>query len=281
MSARSQSAIAAAVAVARREGLSCDDPVVLREAWHVLVHLRPSPVVARVSAPAAPGGPKADDVIRELAVASHAARRGAPVIPPSEEIDPGPHRFYGHVVTFWHYVEPVGEVDAETAGRGLREIHEALADYEGPLPATGHPEELREMLQLLDESDDVAFLRRVAAMSPQVDGQALHGDAHLFNCLASRDGPLWHDFETACSGPREYDLAALVLRDLSDGGDPSAMDALRAYGEHDADLLEAFVPVYAVWVYASFLTALPHRPELRPVVRARLDWLRRYVDASS
>jgi phosphotransferase family enzyme len=281
MSNRSQSAIAAAITVARREGLSVDDPVVMRDAWHVLVHLRPSPIVARVSAPPIPGGPKADDVIRELAVASHAARRGAPIIPPSDEIHAGPHEENGHVVTFWRYVEPVGEVDAQAAGHGLREIHEALSDYDGPLPAAGHPEDVREMLQSLDESDDVAFLRRVASISPQVNGQALHGDAHLFNCLATRDGPLWHDFETACSAPREYDLAALIIRDLSDGGDPAARTALRAYGEHDADLLRAFIPVYAVWVYASFLAALPRRPELRPVIRARLDWLRSYVDASS
>ena len=43
------SAVAAAVAVAAAHGVRCDEPVVLRQAWHVLVHLSPSPVVARVS----------------------------------------------------------------------------------------------------------------------------------------------------------------------------------------------------------------------------------------
>jgi hypothetical protein len=46
-------AVAAAVAVASAAGLYSDDPVVLRDAWHVLVHLRPLPLVARVPA----GGP--------------------------------------------------------------------------------------------------------------------------------------------------------------------------------------------------------------------------------
>jgi hypothetical protein len=92
MVAGSQSAVAVALAVARAQGVRCEDPVVLREAWHVLVHLAPSPIVARVSTGlASPGGPKPADVVRELAVASHAARLGAPVVPPTEELDPGPH----------------------------------------------------------------------------------------------------------------------------------------------------------------------------------------------
>ena len=47
------SAVEAAVAVAAAYGLRCDQPVVLSEAWHVLVHLRPFPVVARVTSGAA------------------------------------------------------------------------------------------------------------------------------------------------------------------------------------------------------------------------------------
>jgi hypothetical protein len=46
---RAMSAVEAAVAVADAYGVHCEKPVVLREAWHVLVHLWPSPVVARVT----------------------------------------------------------------------------------------------------------------------------------------------------------------------------------------------------------------------------------------
>jgi hypothetical protein len=46
----SQGAIAAALAVARAHGLHCREPVVLREAWHVLVHLRPPAYVGWVTA---------------------------------------------------------------------------------------------------------------------------------------------------------------------------------------------------------------------------------------
>jgi Phosphotransferase enzyme family len=279
MSARSESAIAAAVAVASGQGVTSNDPVVLREAWHVLVHLRPFPIVARVSAPPTPGGPKADDVIRELAVASHAARRGAPVVAPSDEIDPGPHFEDGRVVTFWRYLETTRELNPADAGRALRVVHDALDDFTGNLPPAGHPEDLPEMFASLDDSDDVAFLRRLASDAPHLDGQALHGDAHLLNCIASSAGPLWHDFETACRGPREYDLAALILRHFTQG-DEAAREALAAYSDHDGDLLKRAMPLYAVWVFASMLTAVPRRPELETVVHERIDWLRDFVGAS-
>ena len=102
----SESAVRAAVEVAAEHGLRSDDPLVLRDAWHVLVHLRPLPLVARVSSGRPyPEGPPEEDVVRELEVASHAARAGAPVVRPSDLLDPGPHRHGGHVVTFWQYVE--------------------------------------------------------------------------------------------------------------------------------------------------------------------------------
>jgi hypothetical protein len=183
-----ETAVAAALAVARAQRLRCDDPVVLRDAWHVLVHLRPSQIVARVStALPFPEGPNPDDIERELAIALHAARAGAPVVP-----------------------------------------------------------------------------RRLASRGSPAEGQALHGDAHLGNCMASPAGPLWHDFETACRGPREYDLAAL-----------GSAEALAAYGGHDSDLADEMLVLYLVWVTASMLVALPRRPELTQAVERRLDWLRR------
>jgi Phosphotransferase enzyme family len=281
MTRGSRSALAAAVAVANGCGLYCDEPVVLRQAWHVLVHLRPSPIVARVSSAIPfPKGPNPNDVVRELDVAGHAARAGAPVIPPTDDVDPGPHHHGGHIVTFWRYIDARGEVDPRSAGRGLRMVHDALLDYAGALPPAGHPDDVRAMLASVEGSADVELLGDLATRNASVDGQALHGDAHLDNCLPAAEGPLWHDFETSCRGPREYDLAALVLRDRSRGGDAPAREALAAYGLHDADLLDEVLPVYAAWVFASFLVAVPRRPELAPILDERLRWLRRFVGAA-
>jgi len=266
----SESAVEAAVAVAAEHGLRSDDPIVLRDAWHVLVHLRPLPLVARVSSGRPyPEGPPEDDVIRELAVASHAARAGAAVVPPSDLLDPGPHRHGAHVVTFWQYVEPKREVEPVAAGEALRAIHDALADYEGALPSL-HTDDLVGILDSIEPSADVDFLRELGLRQPAGPRQAIHGDAHLANCLP---GPLWHDFETTCSGPREFDLAALTLSDEVRHDDASRI-ALEAYGDHDAELLQECLPIYAAWIYASFMVALPRRPELGPVLALRLRWLR-------
>jgi hypothetical protein len=266
----SESAVAAAVEVAAEYGLRADDPVVLRDAWHVLVHLRPLPIVARVSSGRPyPDGPPEEDVIRELAVASHAARKGAPVVPPSDLLDPGPHRRGGHVVAFWQYAGRPREVEPVAAGEALRAIHDALADYDGELPSL-HTADLAGILDSLEPSADVEYLRDRGLRQPTGIAQAIHGDSHLANCLP---GPLWHDFETACRGPREFDLAALTLSDEV-RYDAASRIALEAYGDHDADLLEECLPVYAAWIYASFMAALPRRPELGPVLDQRLRWLR-------
>ena len=278
--ANTESPVAAAVAVARAHGIRCQRPIVLRQAWHVLVHLAPAPVVARVSSGIPfPEGPRPDDVVRELYVARHAALGGAPVIPPTDDPDPGPHAHEGHVVTFWRYAAPHGDVDPGEAGRDLRVIHDALLDYDGPdLPPAGHPGDVVEMLADVPESADVELLRRIAARQPRLGGQALHGDAHLGNVLRAGDDQYWHDLESTCRGPREYDLAALVCLDRLEGDEPAARSALAAYGPHDDELVDELIPVYAAWVYASFLLTLSRRPELEPILTDRLGRLRRFSD---
>jgi len=166
-------------------------------------------------------------------------------------------------------VEPRREVEPVAAGEGLRAIHDALAGYEGELPSL-HTGDLTRITESLEPSADVDLLRELGLRQPAGRLQALHGDAHLANCLP---GPLWHDFETACRGPRELDLAALSLSARVRDDDPSRI-ALEAYGDHNADLLEECLPVYAAWIYASFMIALPRRPELGPVLDDRLRWLR-------
>jgi hypothetical protein len=268
---RAVSAVDAAVAVAGAYGVRCEEPVVLSKAWHVLVHLSPEPVVARVTS----GAPGVDpgDVERELAVAVHLGGAGAPVVQPSDLLPPGPHRYGGHTLVFWRYLEREGELDAVAAGRGLRTIHDALADYDGELPRGGRADEVREMLEPFAPSDDVELLCELAARELP-EGQALHGDAHLSNCIQTAAGPIWHDLETACRGPREYDLAALLLSDRSGRSDPAARTAAHAYGDYDEELLDRALPVYAAWVAASFMVAVARRPEFAPSLEQQLRFLR-------
>ena len=267
------SAVVAAVAVAESHGVSCEKPIVLRESWHVLVHLWPSPVVARVTS----GAPGVDpvDVERELTVARHAARAGAPVIEPSDLLPPGPHRHDGHTLVFWRYLVRAGKPDPTAAGKGLRTIHASLSDYDGELPRAGRAENVRAMLKPFARSDDVELLCELASRELP-EGQALHGDAHLSNCIQTEGGPIWHDLETACRGPREYDLAALVLSDRSREPDPEARIAAAAYGDYDEELLDQALPVYAAWIAASFMVAVARRPDAAPSLERQLRFIRRF-----
>jgi hypothetical protein len=263
--------VSAAVAVARAHGLQVGEPVVLRAAWHVLVHLSPAPVVARVTS----GAPGVDpgDVERELRVAVHAARRGAPVIEPTDLLDPGPHERDGRTMVFWRYVEQRGQVDPAAAGRALGQLHDALADFDGELPRAGRQHDVASMLAGLEPSPDVELLRELAARELP-SGQALHGDAHLHNCMSGLLGPVWHDLETSCRGPREYDLAALLHGHRVDGDDSAGSRALEAYGAHDRELLDVALIAYTAWIAASWLVALPRRPALGPRLERQLAYLR-------
>src|SRR4029077_1972880 len=97
---------------------------------------------------------------RALEFAPRAARAGAPVVPPSDLLDPGPHRHGGHVVVFWKYAGQPREVEPVAAGEGLRAIHEALADYGGELPSL-HTDDLARITDSLEPSPDVDLLREL------------------------------------------------------------------------------------------------------------------------
>lgn len=247
--------------------MRCDDPVVLSAQWHTLVHLRPAPVVARATGGSGFGG--SGDAVRELHVSRHAVARGAPVVPPTDLLDPGPHEHAGYTLVFWQYVEHDGAPDPVAAGERLRALHDALADYDGELPQA-RAERVHELLAALPPSADVELLRELASR-PLPSGQALHGDSGLYNCLSTARGPVWHDLETACRGPREYDLAALILRNRCYGDHPAGERALAAYGMYDDALLERAIVSHAAWIAASWL-----RADNAEQVEGELRFLRSY-----
>jgi hypothetical protein len=168
----------------------------------MLVHPWPSPVVARVTSGATGVDPA--DVERELTVARHAARAGAPVVQPSDVLPPGPHRRDGHTLVFWRYVAQAGTLDVAAAGRGLHAIHDSLADYEGELPRAGRAEEVRTILQPFGPSDDVELLCELASRELP-DGQALR---------SGRDSPP----PGRRARPRTPAAVLARLRPLSPGG---------------------------------------------------------------
>ena len=174
------------------------DPVILRDQLNVFVHLRPAPVVARVAGTIARVRPGATWQRRELAIAGHLARVGAPVVAPSDELPPGPHEHDGHVISFWRYVPPTGEpVDPVAAGDALRECHEALRSFSGSLPVLSGVTEAEALLmklaaeEALDRQTATTLLHRIEDLHATLGSlrspiQPLHGDAHLNNVLKAR-----------------------------------------------------------------------------------------------
>jgi hypothetical protein len=231
--------VTAALNAARRHGLPVDRPVVLRDLTNVLVHLAPAPVVARVPITLArlrPPGWFAE----EMLLAQFLAAEGAPVAPPSGEVDPGPHDQDGFAITFWRWIDhDPARADPVAAGRSLRDLHDVLLRYPSELPTCDRLDEVRSLLAELELDELLSFANRLEPL----DGRPLHGDAHLANVLWSPEGPLWSDLENACRGPVEYDLACLRYRGL-----PEAEEAIAAYGAH-ADV-DAVMPLLSLQLAA-------------------------------
>ncbi len=267
--------VAAAREVATRLGLDASGAVVLRDLRTAVVDLRPAPVVARVA-------PASEEAVvrRQVDVTAHLASRGAPVAAPWT--DPGPHRAGDRVVTLWEYVDHLPEppTDGFAAGRALREVHDRLVDFDPrDLPVFPRLDEVRRILPTLDvEATDrgelTEMLERADVAAAALDGpvQAVHGDAWLGNVLRTAAGPLWSDFELACVGPRELDLACNETS-ARDRGRTAQDDAfLAGYGDHDVDLRKRLEPLELVPLTAWTYQLAASQPEFLDLARARLTW---------
>lgn len=282
--------VAAAVAIAADHGLEVGEPVVIRDLTNVLVHLAPAPIVAR-----APGLNEVFDadaswLRRTVDVTSYLVLRGAPVAPPADVVPPGPLHRDGIWMTFWRHVETATERrDPAAGGAALRRVHAALSGYDGPLPRFDQQIKVELLLDRAAERGvlarrDLDLLRgeyrRIAGTIAGLDLplRPLHGDAHLPNVLWSAEGPLWNDFEAACVGPLEWDMAPVIANERLLGLDPRVGEAFfRGYGDHPTEWLEPFVELRALLqtVFgAHALAARPNDVTVRGWANKRLDWWR-------
>lgn len=256
-------AVRAARAVAAAYDAPCEDAVVLPGASNVLVHLKPTPVVARVMTATAV---LHDDVerwlAREVAVGAFLANRGL-AVSPARLLPPGPHERDGLWMTFWDHVahdRSGGAPGARALGRSLRRLHAALAEFDGELePLVGIRDWLGDLVDALQpapglSSRDIAVLRvRLDELGPLVfdsahPAQALHGDTGLSNVLRTGHGLLWNDLEDVCAGPVAWDVAGLVASARASGqGDAFVDELLDAYGGPDLDELSDFLAAHDLY----------------------------------
>jgi len=217
-------AVSAAIKVAAGLGVTSSEPVVLADGANVIVHLRPSPVVAKVAASTTEVRPDpAAWLQRELNVASFLAGSGVPVIAPSPEVPATTHQGGGHVMSFWRYLRSAhGALPSEaTVGSMLRDLHVALRRYPGEVPVLAPLNDIPAFLARpqtqLSAGQAAALAAAYARLTAELahtpwTGQTLHGDAGVGNLMAADTGWVWHDFEDTCSGPVTWDLAASTAR---------------------------------------------------------------------
>ncbi|MFC4857971.1 phosphotransferase family protein [Actinophytocola glycyrrhizae] len=211
----------AAVTVATSLGVPCDDPVVLQDGSNVVVHLRPSPVVARVATLTADVRPGVEAwLTRDIAVATHLAAHGvAATVPLSEPVEVA-----GAVAVLWRYEphDPASAFSPATMAERLASLHAALDSFDGELPRLAPCADLDRALALADLPPEVTA--RLAAANDRLREalstlpvRPLHGDAHPGNLLATPSGPVWNDFEDTWLGPLGWDLACLLGSGRVDG----------------------------------------------------------------
>jgi hypothetical protein len=152
---------------------------------------------------------------RDAVVAAHAAARGGPALPPAGDLV----EEQGFAVSIWPYCDdaPQADEDDQDAAAALVVLHASLVG--APIALPGLAERFVAIADLLGDHGATSALcdqdrdmldRAVDLVLPEAVGSAvLHAEPHDRNRLR-RDGSIVYiDFEAACIGPIEWDLAYL------------------------------------------------------------------------
>jgi Ser/Thr protein kinase RdoA (MazF antagonist) len=265
-------------AICRGLGLGEVTLATLKAAHHTTFLVSPLSIVARVQS-SEPIDAARKTAIREVAVARHLAGKSAPALAPLEDIA-GPHMVAACVVTLWPYVRhgrAAEEKDAAVAATTLDCVHRALLDYSGNLPTyTGA---LDHCWSVLTDDDACSGLGRqdrellkaqYRRLRSEADGTAsrwipLHGDPHLGNLLVGEHGPVWLDFEDACLGPREYDIACLPVATWTQ------------FGDTDQALIRNFANLRSICIAAWCWADLARSGGVREAAQDYLDRVREFA----
>jgi hypothetical protein len=281
---RTQRAVAAATASGRELGLTVSEPKVIHEAFSVVVHLAPSPVVVRVPVVLPDGfelSTQQARQARELAVVAWLADRGERVVRPSPLVPRVPQQRDGFSMTFWEWVEvdAARAPDYDARGPHVAQLHFTLRDYPAPLQfllpismsvgsGLGQLEQRSDLIAASDldraksEWQVLApvFMSRgtFANAFPGITAQPLHGDSPAYNMIETRDGLVHADFEDVTIGPVEWDLT-LHPPSAVDAYDQAAMRAGLRRVDHE--LLSIMNVLRMLQVVAAH-TLIPKLPSL-------------------
>lgn len=209
-------AVRAAMGVASRLGLGANEAVVIQNSNRLTLRLLPCDMLARV-APLA----YQESAAFEVEVARRLAEAGGPVAELEPRVGPRVYTRDGFAVNLWRYYEAVSEGEAAPAdyAAALGRLHMAMREIE--LPAPQFTDRIAEAQQLVGDPGrtpelpdaDRALLGetlrdlRCSIGERGAAEQVLHGEPHPGNVLRTSGGLVFIDFETACRGPIEFDVA--------------------------------------------------------------------------
>jgi hypothetical protein len=268
---RIPAARAAARQVVSDAGLAVETDDVLQESNRVVVRVRPCDTVARV----ADAGER-DAAARERALAAALLDVGEPVAGPDPRVAPAVSVVDGFVVSLWTWHEPVPppQLEPRAHADALHRLHSSLRTID--VPGVPHyTERAARAVTLMTDAipaigdDDRAYVLSVldsslaavaAAGAPE---QLLHGEPHGGNVLRTAGGLLFTDFEAACRGPIEFDVA-----DVDDVVAAEYPGLDRSLHRRCQRLVQAMV---ATWCWAGY----DDHDNLRHFAHVLLDELRR------
>jgi aminoglycoside phosphotransferase (APT) family kinase protein len=230
--------------------------------------------------------PVSEKAARGVVMARWLAEHEVPAVRVVEEV-PQPLFVDEHAVTTWHLVPDEGApATPEDLGRLLRRLH-AITEAPPGLPQWNQVASVRARLaaETTLTDDEHAFLdEQISAVDEQLKGVELilppgplHGDAHTGNLIPGPDGPVLCDFDSAATGPREWDLTPVAVGHVRLTPPPDVYPRFAAtYG---TDLLEwAGFPVFRrlreLQLVTSVLPVLGANPVMQPEWRYRFDTLR-------
>jgi hypothetical protein len=269
--------VASVVDLARDLGLVVEEPLSLRSTNNLVLWLRPSPVVAKISL-----GTDAADTADALTIAHLLARAGAPIVPPAAHIGHRVYRVSDRQVTFWRHEsqDTVDEPGPEAVARALFVLHEALATVVGDTDRPPYDAHISNAARALDRpgfapdlgGDDRRVLRHtlseglVGLRATADAGHTIHGSPHRLNILVVAGSPKFIDFDTVQRGPREWDLAHL---------EPSVAEHYP--GILDADVLARCRILVSATTATWCWDGLDRGPDMRGHARHHLDIVRSAV----
>lgn len=293
---RSQRAATAALEAGRALGLEAESATILHDVFSVVVHLEPTPVVARIPVVLPPAyAPQLQQARqqRELDVAAWLDAQGVPVVPPSPLVPRLPVRHAGFPMTFWELADIAADHEpySGVAIAKSAELHAGLAGYRAPLPFLApFNEAAPEMFAALTESEllgsadidraraEYATLRPVladpaafAARYPGVGVQAVQGDGPSHNVIRTTTGIKFSDFEDVSLGPVEWDLAMLGPEAVAEYDEAAIRLGLRPTDPRVQQLMD----VARMLQFISCVTLVPQLPILAEGLASVIEQWRR------